>query len=440
MRPSISTSRRRFLQGLGGTVAIAGSGAAFSASQGPSLESIVEAAHAEIWKRFIDARFDVLLHYAGLKGEVFLPTAEECRECQPNGMSWSTPIEDGPFFGGLFLDGLCLRWSVKKDEESARVARGIAAGLLKLSDFSQTPGFVPRGIAADGGAFYPASSEDQVFPWIYGLWRYRNSGLADKDERLRIEEKLRTTILAIQSHQWRIPCGRPDFGYRGDFTRANAHDAARLLFLLLCMHELTGDAQWIEAYQLRLKERIGPASKIRLEICEEGLHYTPAGSHETFIWTHSMSQAALRALAGMEVTDEETAAALRRGLRASAERVAPHLDRAMRYDRQNNGLNFDVDWRFLKPSWKAQHTCEEAIALARTQLKLWAEHNPRSPYEDDVMREPLFAAWIIRLAGDAELNKQYDAKIESLLRQYEWTGLYTATFFVAVNVFYEAGR
>ena len=89
-----------------------------------------ERAHSEIWRRFIDRRFDVLLHYAGLKGEVILPVAADCREARPNGMSWSSPIEDGPFFGGLYLDGLCNRWRARRDVESAEKARRILATAL----------------------------------------------------------------------------------------------------------------------------------------------------------------------------------------------------------------------------------------------------------------------------------------------------------------------
>ncbi|MGV3755184.1 MAG: hypothetical protein ACO1QS_07360, partial [Verrucomicrobiota bacterium] len=137
-----------------------------------SAEKAVQQADEEVWKRFIDRRFDVVLHYAGRNGEVFLPTAEECRECQPNGMSWSTPIEDGAFFGGLYLAGLCLRYAQRKEAETEQKARRIAAGLMKLAEAGTTPGFVARGIGADGRAHYPASSEDQVFPWFYGLYAY----------------------------------------------------------------------------------------------------------------------------------------------------------------------------------------------------------------------------------------------------------------------------
>ncbi len=397
-----------------------------------------EQAKAEIWKRFIDTRFNLLLHYAGLKGEVILPSAEDCREAKPNGMSWSTPIEDGPFFGGLFLDGLCNRWRSRRDEESAKAARTIAAGLMTLADFSKVPGFVPRGIGADGVSFYPASSEDQVFPWFYGLWSYLGTELPDTAERTRIKAKLIETGRALAAHQWRVPCSPPEFGYRGDFLRPVVHDIARLLFLLHAMEWLTGEKRWREEYRMRLDEPIGKVPRPRRDYLAEGLDFDAQAGGKSRLWTHSMSQAALRALSEVE-DDPATRDAIRAALLASARRALPYLEHGRAYDRDNE-LSFEVDWRFLNAAWKPQANCDEAIALGRAQLPLWAEHNPRSPWEDETMREPLFAAWIVLLANDPDLNEAHASAIRELGARYDWAGLYTASFFIAVNLEYESFR
>lgn len=395
-----------------------------------SPEAIAEAAHAEIWRRFIDPRCDVLLHYAGLKGEVVWPTPEECASAKPSGMSWSTPIEDGPFFGGLYLDGLCNRWRARRDAESAEKARRIAAGLMRLAGAAGTPGFVARGFASDGRSHYPASSEDQVFPWFYGLWCYLQTGLASADEAARIRERMIATVLAVEGHGWRVPCHPPSFGTRGDFTRPDSHDAARLLFLLRAMHRLTGDAVWLEKYNTRLEERVGKSNLTRREICAAGLEFGPPENKDSYVWTRSMSVAALR---GLAVLDSDPA--FREGLVASARSAAPHLARGIGFSREND-LPFDVDWRFLNAAWKPQRNCDEAIALARGLLPLWAERNPRSPYEDDTVREPLFAAWVVALAG----GEAHRTEVAALLRRYEWARLYSSTFFIAVNIGYEAQR
>ncbi len=409
-----------------------GLGAAFSCSLGRAEDSVsrAEAAHGEVWRRFIDSRSDVLLHYAGLKGEVVWPTPDECAAAKPSAMSWSTPIEDGPFFGGLYLDGLCNRWRVRGDEEAAAKARRIAAGLMRLADVSDTPGFVARGFAADGHSHYAASSEDQVFPWFYGLWRYLQTGLAPVADAARIRERLIATVRAVEDHSWRVPCDPPGFGFRGDFTRPHAHDAARFLFLLRVMHHLTGDAVWLEKYRQRLDESVGKEPRSRREICAAGLEFGPPERPDSYVWTQSMSQAALRGLAELDAEP-----AFRAGLAASARSAAPHLARADAFSRDND-LRFDVDWRFLNDSWQPQRNCEEAIAHARRLLALWAEHNPRSPYEDDTVREPLFAAWVISLAD----STSHRAETDRLLARYDWARLYTSTFFIAVNLAYEPHR
>lgn len=426
-------SRRQFLATSTGLVLPGLVGA----EETPEREA-AERAHEEIGRRFLDRRFDVLLHYAGLDGEVVLPSAEDCTAARPNGMAWSTPIEDGPFFGGLYLDGLCNRWRERQDEESAAAARRIAGGLMRLAGFSSNPGFVPRGIGADGRSFYPASSEDQFFPWFYGLWRYLASGLPDEKERAGIETRLVDMALAVAGHDWRVPCSRTEFGFRGSFHRPITHDAARFLFLLRCLGTLTGDGRWRKEYRQRVGERIGKTSRPRLEIIASGLEFDAEPGGKSRLWTHSMSQAALRELWELE-EESELRDRFREGLLASAKRAVPYLAHSAAYD-PGNTLAFEVDWRFLNPSWRAQATCDEAIALGREQLPLFAQRNPRSPWEDETMREPLFAAWILRLANDDGLNKTHAATIGEMLSRYEWRGLYTASFFIAVNVAYESAR
>jgi hypothetical protein len=424
-------SRRHFL---------ALSGAPWLARPCLAAESadIAERAHAEVWRRFIDRRFDVLLHYAGLHGEVILPGAADCREARPNGMGWSSPIEDGPFFGGLYLDGLCNRWRARRDEESAEKARRIAAGLMRLAGFSNTPGFVPRGIGADGESFYPASSEDQVFPWFYGLWRYLATGLSSREEQAEIEAKLVETGRAVASHDWRVPCVTTEYGFRGSFLRPSAHDAARLFFLLRVMAKLTGEERWMEEYRSRFDEAIGKPSRPRGEILSEGLEFDAQPGGKSRVWTHSMSQAALRELPEVE-EDAAIRELFRSALLASARRAVPYLEHAKGYARDND-LLFEIDWRFLNASWRPQANCDEAIALGREQLPMWAERNPRSPWEDETMREPLFAAWMIRLANDPGLNRDHETAIQGLLERYDWSGLYTASGFIAVNLAYEGSR
>src|ERR1700722_12648894 len=76
----------------------------------------IEQAHAEIWRRFIDAH-GVMVDFADLDGAVNLPTPEECLKGKPNALGWFQPIENGAMFNGLYLDGAVNRWRHTKAPE-----------------------------------------------------------------------------------------------------------------------------------------------------------------------------------------------------------------------------------------------------------------------------------------------------------------------------------
>lgn len=439
-------SRRRFLHGSAALLIASRLPAILQAAPAAdACEAAAEKAVAELWRRFVMPAHGTILHYAGLNGEVIVPTAEECAALRPNGGGWMTPIEDGPMFGGLLLDGLCNRWRKLRTEESATQARRIARGLVKLAHAGGTPGFVARGLTLDGKAHYPGTSEDQTLPWFYGLWRYVRSGLPEAAEKRELTTLMEKTALALEGHGWQIPCDPLSFGYRGNYIRAKHIDAARLLFLHRALYDLTGHDRWLARYRTVANEVIGDERRSRREWCAVGMDYvspsiptynfTGTSSVSQKLWTSSMSQAALRGLWEME-TDEEWRRGYRRGLGINARNAIVHLVRHRRLD-EGAKLTFDIDWHFLEPSWKPQANCDEAILLMRTQLPLWGRHNPRSVWEDDTVREPLFAAWIVTLAADPDLMRECRDEIDRMLVHYRWDELYTSLFFAAVCVQYQ---
>ncbi len=418
-----------------------------AAPMGDAAADAAERAVAELWRRFIAPTHGTVLTFAGLEGQVILPTAEDCAAARPNGMSWCTPISDGPLYGGLLLDGLCLRWRQQRTSGAAAQARQIARGLLALAQAGRTPGFVARGFATDGRSYYPASSEDQVMPWVYGLWRYARSGLPDEAEKREIVRILEETVTAVAAHGWQVPCDPPEFGYRGNFFRPKHKDAARLLFLNLAMHELTGRPRWLDEYRRVAAERVGPEARTRVEWCADGMEFVSSAAevisaNETAsvsrsLWTSSLAQAALRGLWEME-RDPIRRKAYARGLMKNARAASPHLERHRFYG--GGGLGgFDVDWRFLNSTWRVQANCDEAIVLARSQLPHWEKRNPRSHWEDDTMREPLFAAWIVALSPDVSLRRQHGDEIARMLAGYRWEELNTCGFLIALCVQQQLG-
>ncbi|MEW6303399.1 MAG: hypothetical protein AB1705_08015 [Verrucomicrobiota bacterium] len=449
MTHALQISRRQALSAL--TLACCGCAASRSAPvqvSGDPVEQAVQRAHDEIWKRFIDPRFFTFYDYAGLDGTVILPTPEECAVSKPNALAWWTPIENGAFFGGLYLDALCNRWRARRDKLTAERAHRIAQGLVRLAVVGSTPGFIARGVAANGTSHYPAGSDDQTFPWFYGLWRYLNSGVVTKKARERGTETVRLMIRvaqALMGYRWRMPCDDGRLGFRGSFASFDYIHATRLLFLVKAMHNLTGHPQWLDRYQTYLHEKSPESGKTRLEICAEGAlyespgpNYKPGHPANPEFWTSASCQAGLRALAEMEA-DPAVRERFRQGLERNAVKAAEHVSRYREYDNESAEV-FDVDWRFLNEKWRPQRTIDEAVKLAQIQVRDWNARSPKRRLESLHLREPLFAAWVVALSGNSELVAKQRGEIQAALTHYQWNRLHTSLFFIAENVHYEMQR
>lgn len=413
----------------------------------------VEQAHREIWQRFISPH-GTLYDYTTMDGTVYLPTPEECQECKPNALGWWSPIENGAFFGGLYLDALCNRWRGLRTPAAADEARRIADGLLKLAAPGMTPGFVARGFTADGKSHYPASSSDQTYPWFYGLWRYATSGLPTADERQRVVDTLERVALGLEAETWKMPCDRKDFGHFGHWTGGFAgtrgtlsgaepqFDAAvRFLFVLRALHQLTGKAHWGDLYRRSLIEATRDAGKTRLQICAGGVQYVGPGEPPRYpesppIWTSASSQAGLRALAEME-SDAAVRQQFRQGLDKNAASAARFMGQFRRYDNDNQ-LAFDINWRQVNDHWRPQTEIGEAVKVAVAEYKAWNRQTPRRLAEADLMRDPLFAAWIVTLSGNADLIARAQADLHGLLAHYRWERLYTCLFFMSECVYWQS--
>ncbi len=245
----------------------------------PAVVSAVEQAHSELWRRFID-RHNVMLDFTMLDGSVSLPTPEECHLGKPNALGWWTPIENGAMFGGLYMDAAVNRWRHTKSADDAAKARRLMEGLLFLSSISDVKGFVGRGVSTDGKSHYAMGSNDQTLPWLLGLWRYLDSGLATPDERKRIVAKLTETAEVILQLNWAMPA-EPPFGKRGAFSSSAFGGMSRLLFTAKLMHTLTGDAKWDKIYREALAQRGGkdraPALRCANEACSLRRRFTTLG-------------------------------------------------------------------------------------------------------------------------------------------------------------------
>ncbi len=417
-------NRRRFLRAapaLAGAAALEGVCAAEPFHSNAAVA--VSQAHAELWRRFADPH-GILVDFCDLEGKVNLPTPAECRAGKPNALGWFQPIENGAMFNGLYLDAAVNRWRRDPSEANAAKARRLMEGLLLLNSISEVGGFVGRGVSHDGRSHYPMGSNDQTGPSYLGLWRYLDSGLASGEEAARVRRHLVDTTEAIVALDWKMPAEAP-FGTRGSFEGFHFEEISRKLFVMKLMGRLTGDASWGTRYRAELELRGGDPVLTKREHCAGGMKFFYAPTHN---WTSCVGVAALRALWELE-EDEGLKADYAAGLRASAALAAESLALAQRFDPANPAA-FSQDWRAaMMPLWKPQATENEAVELARAQLREFVKISPRRNSEAAFLREPASAAWILTLCPEAETVAPHRAAIERVLRQYDYSGLYYSTFF-----------
>jgi hypothetical protein len=387
-------------------------------------------AHDELWRRLID-RHDVMLDFTDEQGKVEIPTPEECRAGKPNALGWWSPIENGGFFNGLYIDAMIDRWHITQDKADAEKVQRIAQGLMTLASVSEVKGFVARGMATDGKSHYAMGSNDQTGPWLFGLWRYLESELPDKAERLRIVAKVIETVEVIIELNWRMPAEAP-FKVRGPFARVSWESSARQLFVLKWMHGLTGDEKWDRMYRQSLHETDGTDKLTRLAVCERGMFFEHGRRHS---WTASIPNACLRALWELE-TDAALKAAYAKGLQAGANLAMESLPVGLAFNNEDQ-KKFEPNWRVMNQWWKPQQTVEEAVEVAQLQLREYRKLAPRRNQEVDGVREPAFAAWVVSLAPDKAILQERRAELEKLVAHYRYERLLYSQFFPLENVWWK---
>lgn len=400
--------------------------------QNDKTNAAVEKAHRELWRRFLDPTWDTFYDHADLAGRVVLPTAEECRADKPNAMSWDISITDGAMFGGFYIEAAIHRWAITQQAEDRQKARRIAGGLMKLASVGQTKGFIARGLTADGSAHYALGSNDQTLPWLYGMWRYLRSEIPDEGERRQVQAKIMEVVAVLHSRGWKVPGDRPPFadGF-GSFADFGWNGAPRLLFILKMAADVSGDRKWEELYQQSLAEKNPRGKSGRLATCAKGM-VSARQTHHT--WTACPGVAGLRGLWELE-RDPTLKAAYAEGLQASAAVAAESLPLALEFNNDDQ-QTFLLDWRALNALWCEQKSVKEARDLAVKQLGLLDSLSPRRGYEARLVREPLFAAWVVTLCPDPAVLQQHAPAILQAIRHYRYDRLYISQFFPAEGAYY----
>ncbi|UKI30877.1 MAG: hypothetical protein L6W00_23855 [Lentisphaeria bacterium] len=139
-----------------------------------------------IWSRFI-GKDNIMYDYTGLKGEVVLPTPEECAADLPNALGWWTPIENGGFFNGMYLVAQCDRYERNKTPENREKVRRLVAGLYKLQDVGSTPGFIARGSVPTVSVIMPHRATTRI---SRGFWDWDGISIPTSRRRKSVRSAL----------------------------------------------------------------------------------------------------------------------------------------------------------------------------------------------------------------------------------------------------------
>ena len=392
------------------------------------LAEIVENAGRNLWSRFISPD-SVLYDYAGPAGEVILPTPEECRNHIPNGLGWWTPVENGGFFTGMYLVASCDRYRLDPSAENREKIRRLVGGVYKLQDVGNTPGFVARGVGTDGRCHYAASSNDQVFPWFLGLWRYLQTDIPSEAERTKCIGRMSALAEGLARNNWNTPGDMPDFD-RGRWLDGTFCSAVHLASVTRIMYEITRDEHWRMLHYRYLNEP-DPQGVLRRERIAAGMDNLAHWS----AWFNSNVQYALRELYRLE-TDPALRSLYRRSLRINAQNAVMLLPLHRQYDWEA-AYSFTPDWHRMMPPWRKQRNGEEAQALAMEQLEIWNRACPAIAAEKAALKPAVCAGYIIVLSEEPELLKAAGPLLAEIFLPFHCDRLGYSTFFYVENVIYE---
>ena len=380
------------------------------------LLELRERIHEILEKRFFSGD-NILYDYAGIHGEAVIPSAEECLANQPNAFAWNTPIENGGFFNGDLLTGLCDLYEKFPSEKLKSQMQRLFRGLCWLQDCSPVKGCILRGIASDGKSFYPASSDDQVIPFLLGLWRFSQSAASTQEEKADCRRRCFETVSALKNNRWIIPGARKGFERGNIAGKAKCNMGNILLAAMILDQEAPGG---ISEFDRILEERKDVVFAGYPDISANACWYS---SHNYYI----LSMAADACPAYREQ--------IRNALRITAETASKWIGCWKQYV---PGLAFTPDWHPLNSLWHEQKNTKDAVDITGAAFwSLWSETCPAVMNERQSVMSAFAAAWIVLLSGDEAIIAKAEPDILEALDRVPFDGLYYSPFFFAENVIAE---
>lgn len=243
------------------TPAAAAERLAFDTRGGSALPTVKQMLAAKDW--FFDRAVHPETHliYArvnlddpGRWKNIAFPKPEEIRG-KANDDAEIPNLSNCPYAGGIFLGQLVDIYSLTQDESCFHQARVVFDGLKRLSEASERKGFIARGILPGDPtkAHFLNSSVDQYTYYVYGLYKYYFSPLADDEEKGHIRRIL-TEICEMVERDGTILATNGIPAWVSDIEAIRADRSSRILELYLVTHAISGDPHWREVYLEKVRE------------------------------------------------------------------------------------------------------------------------------------------------------------------------------------------
>lgn len=303
----------------------------------------IEIVHKRIWNEFIHPNTALLMDFInpGISLEErfsHLPTVEEVRNDIPNQCGWASGMEDCAIHGALYLETMINRYELTRKKEDLLKVKRILSGLFTLYNSTKKKGFIPRSVhPSDKKTHYSESSRDQYTHYIYGLWYYYNSSVAEEKEKKEIKRIISDIAEWVNSNGDTIKTEKGEKGWVSDISKLKMEHGPRLLQVYAAAYDITKDKKWHKKYIEKRDEEEGA----RIEFSSSTFPIEP---DRKWIYVHLQMQLALRLLYEVE-KEKESKYAYRKGLDFAAREVKRALPWLEEYNGEVLKKPVRYDWR-----------------------------------------------------------------------------------------------
>jgi hypothetical protein len=207
--------------------------------------------------------------------KVVFPFPDNIRE-KVNADAEVPNVSNCAFAGGLFLGQLADIYAVTKDAATAAQARTVFEGLKALAHARARKGFVARCLLPGDPtkAHFANSSVDQYTFFIYGLYKYYHSPMAEDMEKQEMREMLRDICTMIERDGTILATnGAP--AWVSDIEAIRSDRSSRLLEVLLVAFDMTADPHWRQVYLEKVREGSYARLRSQLDPMQVRFNYVP---------------------------------------------------------------------------------------------------------------------------------------------------------------------